>query len=129
MHGDHLQHIGPYTGIIFTIDQETGTEEGRNSEGVRGRALHFHFSNMDRIFKNKLPTARGSTEIPNEGAGFMETRAVCTQRQLLSRLIILPPALLVPTALKRSSYHLQLTTEGNIPNLDIRERKQPAQTW
>lgn len=131
MHGDHLQHIDQYIGIIIiTItDQETGLEEGRDLEGVRGRSQHFYFSHKDRIFKNKLPMAHGSAEIPDEGAGFMETSPLFTQRHLLSRLIFLPPALLEPTVLERSSHHLQSTTEGNIPNLDTRERKRTAHTW
>lgn len=46
---------------------------------------------------------------------------LCLQRRHLSRSVLLHPALLVPTVLQLDSYHLQLTTEGNIPKPDTRE--------
>lgn len=70
---------------------------------MRGRPQHFYFSNKNRIFKNKFPVACGSTEISDEGAGFMETRPVFTQRHLLSRPTFLSLALLVPTVLELSA--------------------------
>lgn len=104
MRGDHLYPTDQYTGISSSsTDQDTGPEEGRDLEGVRGRPQHFYFSNKNRIFKSKLPVACGSTEISDEGAGFMETRPVFTQRHLLPRPTFLPLALPVPTVLELSA--------------------------
>ena len=105
-----------------------GRDLSRVTQRVRGRSQHFYFSNKGRNFKNKLPVTSGSPEVPDKGAGVMETGPMFMPRFLLSRSISLPPALLVPTVLQLCSHCLQLMAEGNIPNPDARERKQTPQT-